>query len=162
MARYNLFPSPTHSSLFVLSLHPRNPSSILSLGLRDTKNWSRLPHYTPLIGSGELIGQTIDHMSSESIARDTPSDVTNPSNFPLEFLNFINPVKSFQRIAYWFSIRAARIHTRRAITFIKKDEGLKEFEPVTDKRHFPSVFTHESRGERETLWLQSRKTFTTT
>lgn len=102
MARYNLFPSPTHSSRFVLSLHPRDPSSILSLGLRDTKNWSRLPHYTPLIGSGELIGQTIDHMSSESIARDTPSDVTNSSNFPLEFLNFINPVKSFQRTAYSF------------------------------------------------------------
>lgn len=56
---------PSLSSLPV----PSDASSVLSLGLRDTKNWSRLPHYTPLIGSRELIGQTIDHMSSESIAR---------------------------------------------------------------------------------------------
>lgn len=56
---------PSLSSLLV----PSDASSVLSLGLRDTKNWSRLPHYTPLIGSRELIGQTIDHTSSESIAR---------------------------------------------------------------------------------------------
>ena len=124
MARYNLFPSPTHSSLFVLSLHPRDPSSILSLGLRDTKNWSRLPYYTPLIGSGELIGQTIDHMSSESIARDTPSDVTNPFNFPLEFLNFINPVKSFQRTAYLF-LNTCCAYTHATCDYVHKKKKKK-------------------------------------
>lgn len=89
MTRYNLFPSPTYSSLSILFPAPPVPPS---LGLRDTKNWSRLLLYTTLIGSKELIGQIIDHMSPGSILRphtgqryrsvQLPTEVSNVNHLP--------------------------------------------------------------------------------